>query len=128
MGTPANGAAWPASDGDQSLDLGAKSGAGPGATIIEQEVSGLVPGAAYELTFDYGKHSSTAAVTVSANVYIDGAMAGEFVAGNNLIRAYTQATVPFVAQGYTATIAFEHTTPNYAQGLTLDNVRIRVAN
>lgn len=128
MGPPSDGGAWPASEGEQSLDLGANEPAGPNATIIEQRIPGIVPGVPYELTFDYGKHSRTRATRVSANVYIDGHLVGTLGAGKELILAYRQAVVPFTASGSAVTIAFEHTTPGFSQGLTLDNVRIRLAN
>lgn len=129
MGDVADGAAWPASDGEQSLDLGAAAGAGPNATIIEQTVPGLVPGVAYNLTFDYGQHNLTKAEVVSANVYIDGSLVGEFVADDTMKPpAYQNAVVSFVATSNSVTIRFEHTTPVFHQGLTLDNVDISVAN
>ncbi|MEL6520407.1 MAG: DUF642 domain-containing protein [Pseudomonadota bacterium] len=129
MGPPSDGGAWPASVGEQSLDLGAAAGAGPDATIIEQEVPGLVPGITYNLTFDFGKHTRTQAEEVSANVYIDGQLVGSFVADDSMEPPnYQQAVVPFVATGTSVTIAFEHTTPVFHQGLTLDNVDISVAD
>ena len=110
---------WPASDGLQSMDL-----SGDVAGSLEQTLNGFVPGADYELLFDYGLHG-TATTSRSADVLIGGNVADTITASTEmLVPNYQTAKVPFVApQSGEQTFGFSSLSPN-SRGVVIDDVRV----
>ena len=110
---------WPASDGDQSMDL-----SGSSASSIEQSVSGFIPGETYVLSVDYAAHAG-ALVSKNAEVLIDGQPVYMLVAGlQNKAPNYLTAEIPFVAtQSGTLTFGFSGLDDS-SKGVVIDNIRV----
>ena len=110
---------WPAFDGAQSLDL-----SGETAGSLEQTVNGFIPGASYELRFEYGLHAQADSAR-SADVLIGRQVVDTINATTGmLVPNYQTAAVPFVAGGSgQQTFGFRSRSSD-SLGVVIDNVRV----
>ena len=112
-------APWPASEGNQSLDLN-----GSKASSIEQTIIGFTAGANYSLIVDYGLQLFSSTGAESAEVLINDQVVQVLSAtASEKVPNYQTAVIPFAASGGTVKIGFRGLGQN-STGVVIDNVRL----
>lgn len=120
---------WPASEGQQSIDL---AGSTRDGGTIEQAFA-TTPGASYVLTFDYANNIDVS--TATANVSVFGASAAALLdqglshsGSGKAAMGYTAFSAVFTADSSLTTLRFTSTGPdpvvNGSNGVALDNVAV----
>jgi len=110
---------WPASEGNQSMDLN-----GSTSSSIEQTIDGFTEGASYALLIDYGLHRF-ASVGATAQVLIDDQVVEILNPSiTEKVPAYQTLSVPFTASGSTVKLGFKGEGTNISTGVVIDNLRL----